>query len=152
MSLVASDPSGGGSEQSGLYEKYEVRKDGEIVEDCFVLEPESDEAAQAALATYALETDDEDLFEDLDAWLQDLDFTDEAVVLAMGWTEQIAHFLEMYFIETGEDAYSPTSYHSAYLARELRERAGLASQDLLEDEPDAPSAFRSGDGGESDAE
>lgn len=137
-----------GSEQSGLYEKYEVRKDGEVVEDCFVLEPESDEAAQAALATYALETGDEDLLEDLDAWLQDLDFTDEAVVLAMGWTEQIANFLEMYFIETREDAYSPTSYQSAYLARELRERAGLASKDLLDDEPDAPPAYWDEDGGD----
>ena len=43
--------------ESGLYAKYEVTKDGETVEDCFVLEPEDDRAARAALKAYASATD-----------------------------------------------------------------------------------------------
>jgi hypothetical protein len=61
--------SSGETESSGLYAKYEVRKDGDVVEDCFVLEPESDPAAREALWTYATETDDEELESDLKAWL-----------------------------------------------------------------------------------
>ena len=57
-----------GSEQ-GLYDKYEVKKDGEPVESCFVLEPESDSAAREALWTYADETDDGELANDLKEWL-----------------------------------------------------------------------------------
>lgn len=57
------------TEQSGLYSKYEVRKDGEPVEDCFVLEPENDPAARVALSAYAGHTDDEDLKQDLLDWL-----------------------------------------------------------------------------------
>lgn len=53
----------------GLYGKYEVRKDGEVVEDCFVLEPESDPAAREALWEYISETDDEELAENLRSWL-----------------------------------------------------------------------------------
>ncbi|ELY73253.1 hypothetical protein [Natrinema pallidum] len=55
-----------------LYEKYEVRKDGDPVESCFVLEPESDSAAREALIRYAEETDDEQLAEDLREWVTDL--------------------------------------------------------------------------------
>ena len=58
-----------GTEQSGLYSKYEVRKDGERVENCFVLEPESDPVAREALWTYATTTDDEQLEMDLKDWL-----------------------------------------------------------------------------------
>lgn len=54
---------------SGLYEKYEVLKDGEPVEDCFVLEPESDKAARLALEEYARRTDDEELAQDLREWV-----------------------------------------------------------------------------------
>jgi hypothetical protein len=53
----------------GLYAKYEVRKDGAPVEECFVLEPEEDAAARRALETYAEETDDEELAQDLRVWL-----------------------------------------------------------------------------------
>lgn len=60
------------SSDGGLYEKYEVRKDGEPVEDCFVLEPEDDSAAREALIRYAEETDDEELAEDLREWVTDL--------------------------------------------------------------------------------
>lgn len=52
-------------EQSGLYEKYDVRKDGESVENCFVLEPESDPAARQALWEYASATDDSELENDI---------------------------------------------------------------------------------------
>lgn len=54
---------------TGLYDKYEVRKDGEPIGDCFVLEPENDPAAAAALRTYAQATDDPELREDLREWL-----------------------------------------------------------------------------------
>jgi hypothetical protein len=53
----------------GLYEKYEVYKDGEPVPNCFVLEPESDSAAREALIRYAEETDDEELADDLRKWV-----------------------------------------------------------------------------------
>lgn len=53
----------------GLYEKYDVREDGEPVEGCFVLEPESDPAARKALLAYADATDDEALADDLCQWV-----------------------------------------------------------------------------------
>jgi len=55
--------------EQGLYDKYEVNKDNEPVESCFVLEPESDSAAREALWTYADETDDDELADDLKEWL-----------------------------------------------------------------------------------
>lgn len=61
-----------GSDRSGLYQKYEVRKDGEPVEDCFVLEPADDHAARIALIAYANTTDDEELADDLWDWLWEL--------------------------------------------------------------------------------
>lgn len=57
---------------SGLYAKYEVREDGQPVEDCFVLEPETDSAARVALAAYAGHTDDEALRRDLNEWLGEM--------------------------------------------------------------------------------
>lgn len=68
---MPSDESEAGADR-GLYEKYEVRKDGEIVEDCFVLEPESDSAAREALITYAERTDDDELAADLREWVVDI--------------------------------------------------------------------------------
>jgi len=61
-----------GSTDRGLYEKYEVYKDGEAVPNCFVLEPETDSAAREALIRYAEATDDEELAEDLREWATDL--------------------------------------------------------------------------------
>ncbi len=58
--------------EKGLYRKYRVEKDGEPVENCFVLEPESDSAAREALIEYAEHTDDEDLAEDLREWVTDI--------------------------------------------------------------------------------
>ncbi len=56
----------------GLYKKYLVYKADtgeEVKEDCFVLIPAKDEAARKALLAYAKETDDEELREDLLAWM-----------------------------------------------------------------------------------
>lgn len=57
------------SEKSGLYDKYEVYEDGEPVDDCFVLEPESDEAARVALWAYAMACDDDELQRDIITWI-----------------------------------------------------------------------------------
>lgn len=59
--------------EKGLYGKYEVYKDGEVQPNTFVLKPESDEAAESALRTYAEETDNDELAADLDAWLASLE-------------------------------------------------------------------------------
>lgn len=58
--------------EEGLYSKYEVTKDGEPVEGCFVLEPEDDSAAREALIRYAEETDNAELAEDLREWVVEL--------------------------------------------------------------------------------
>lgn len=58
--------------EPGLYRKYRVEKDGEEIEDCFVLEPENDAAARMALGAYADATDDEELADDLHERLDDL--------------------------------------------------------------------------------
>lgn len=55
-----------------LQEKFEVYKDGEPVEDCFVLQPESDPAAERAIEAYASETDNEELAQALRSWLVDI--------------------------------------------------------------------------------
>lgn len=44
-------------------------RQGELVTDCFVLRPEKDAAARAAVRAYAIETIDGDLRNDLLAWL-----------------------------------------------------------------------------------
>jgi len=59
-------------DSDGLHEKYEVYENGEPVDDCFVLEPTTDSAARAALITYAEETDDETLAQDLRDWVVDI--------------------------------------------------------------------------------
>lgn len=53
----------------GLYPKYSVFKDGDPVEDCFVLEPEGDDAAVHALEAYARATDNEELAKDIREWI-----------------------------------------------------------------------------------
>lgn len=64
-----SDPS-----DTGLYQKYEVFKDGERVEeDCFVLKPGADPIAREALKEYSLWTDDNDLATDLIEWVDAID-------------------------------------------------------------------------------
>lgn len=59
------------SEQKGLYNKYMVIKvvDDTIVENCFILKPDSDPAAVKALQAYAAATDNKVLSADLYAWV-----------------------------------------------------------------------------------
>lgn len=71
--LVALDGTPPEDRPSGIYRKYRVFKDGEPVEDCFVLKPPTDPAAIAALRTYAEETDNADLAADIEEWLTFLD-------------------------------------------------------------------------------
>jgi len=54
-----------------LYCKYNVYKidDGMPVKDCFVLRPDRDPAARAALAAYAIATTNKALAKDLMDWL-----------------------------------------------------------------------------------
>lgn len=56
----------------GLYGKYIVRKrsDNSIVTNCFVLRPDRDDAAIAAMLAYANSTDDELLAQELREWAE----------------------------------------------------------------------------------
>lgn len=56
----------------GLYGKYIVRKrsDNSIVTNCFVLRPDRDDAAIAAMLAYANATDDESLAQELREWAE----------------------------------------------------------------------------------
>lgn len=56
----------------GLHGKYRVEKNGEPVEDCFVLEPAEDSAAREALRQYADATENDKLASDLRAWLSEM--------------------------------------------------------------------------------
>ena len=55
----------GDTGQNGLHDKFEVYKNGERQTGCFVLKPSSDEAARAALLTYATETENDQLAADI---------------------------------------------------------------------------------------
>ena len=57
--------------RAGLYGKYTVRKnsDGSLVTDCFVLRPNKDLAAVAALRAYAAATDNAELAADITNWV-----------------------------------------------------------------------------------
>jgi len=59
--------------RDGLYGKYEVYEDGEPVNSCFVLEPESDKDAREALRTYADSTENDELAADLREWMDQLE-------------------------------------------------------------------------------
>jgi len=62
--------------ETGLYHKYKVIKRStgeEVTSGCFVLIPAKDKVARKAIYTYAKETDDEELREDLLAWMGRLD-------------------------------------------------------------------------------
>lgn len=58
-------------ERAGLYGKYTVLKneDGSLVTNCFVLRPEKDPAAVAALRAYAATTDNAELADDIINWV-----------------------------------------------------------------------------------
>ncbi len=55
--------------ERGLHKKYEVRRDGEPVEGCFVLCPETDDVALSALVAYATYTPNRVLADDLWGWV-----------------------------------------------------------------------------------
>lgn len=59
------------SSYQGLKEKYIVLKksSGEIVDNCFVLRPDKDTSAVAALRAYAADTDNKQLSEDIYSWV-----------------------------------------------------------------------------------
>lgn len=62
-----------GDDERGLYDKYEVLKDGEpITEEVFVLRPENDPAARTALWSYANATENETLAADIREWVGEL--------------------------------------------------------------------------------
>lgn len=63
-------------EDVGLYNKYEILKDGVPVEGrYFVLKPDSDRIAAVALLAYALATPNEKLADDLLGWLREIEWT-----------------------------------------------------------------------------
>lgn len=59
----------------GLYVKYNVRKvdTGELVNNCFVLRPDRDKAAIAALKAYAAATENKQLAEDIRKWIDTIE-------------------------------------------------------------------------------
>lgn len=61
-------------DDNGLKVKYNVTKadTGEIVKDCFVLQPQKDRAARAALLTYSYATDNREMARDIARWLADI--------------------------------------------------------------------------------
>lgn len=63
----------------GLKVKYIVTKieDGSVVENCFVLRPQIDEAARAALYAYAATTKNLMLAADIRAWLKSIEAESE---------------------------------------------------------------------------
>jgi hypothetical protein len=70
----------------GIQVKYRVFKarNGEPVEDCFILRPDKDIAARAALMAYAAATDNEELHFDIYSWVEDLEERDAAAATIAG--------------------------------------------------------------------
>lgn len=65
-----------GDEDRGLYMKYVITKTdtGKPVEGSyFILKPDNDPAARAAMSAYAEATDNQKLRDDLRAWVADLE-------------------------------------------------------------------------------
>jgi len=59
--------------RQGLYNKYEVLQDGQLVEElCFVLKPKTDPIALMALETYACNTHNLRLRQDLHEWIDEI--------------------------------------------------------------------------------
>lgn len=63
------------SDYKGLKRKYIVFKadTGEAVENCFVLRPDIDSAARAALKAYAEATDNKQLSNDIINWVKEIE-------------------------------------------------------------------------------
>lgn len=68
----------------GLYEKYEVLKDGEPQDGCFVLKPESDANARTTLRLYAdlVESDNPELADDLREWMKQIQTNSESSTMS----------------------------------------------------------------------
>ena len=68
------------NDYAGLKVKYVVRKvsNGELVDDCFVLRPDKDKAAIAALEAYADATENQVLAADIHRWLSDISIKEES--------------------------------------------------------------------------
>jgi hypothetical protein len=65
----------------GLYHKYDVvKKDGKVVSNFFVLRPDRDPAARAALITYAQVTDNTILKDEIEQWVRLMDKKDSEEV------------------------------------------------------------------------
>lgn len=62
--------------EKGLFNKYDVEKNGEPVEECFVLEPRSDSAARTVLRTYANIIDNDQLRKDIRNWIEEIESSD----------------------------------------------------------------------------
>jgi len=63
-------------EDVGLYNKYEIQKNGiPVVGRYFVLKPDTDLAAAVALLAYAFATPNKVLAKDLLEWLQEIELT-----------------------------------------------------------------------------
>lgn len=71
------------------------------------------------------------------------DGTEHPAVLSEEEAQEVASCLEGYFYDTEASAYDHTEYRAAYLAMQIRDRAGIEpNPSLLEDKPDAPDGFR----------
>jgi hypothetical protein len=69
--------------------------------------------------------------------------TERATVLSEEEAQEVASCLEGYFYDTEASAYDHTEYRAAYLAMQIRDRAGIEpNPSLLEDKPDAPDGFQ----------
>lgn len=75
-----------GNSTDGLHEKYQVSKSEDAVENCFVLEPQSDDAAREALLRYAEVTNNTELATDLREWVAELNTqpSEKALKFAQG--------------------------------------------------------------------
>ena len=60
------------NKEKGLYNKYRVYKGNNLLKGCFVLRPARDLAARGALRTYATQTTNRILAEDIFKWLDSL--------------------------------------------------------------------------------
>lgn len=99
------------SEQKGLYNKYMVIKvvDDTIVENCFILKPDSDPAAVKALQAYAAATENKVLAADLYAWVgkpmqKPLTHKEAEDLLQSGvrvWTEERGYYEEPEGVNSG---------------------------------------------------
>ncbi|WP_019123615.1 hypothetical protein [Brevibacillus massiliensis] len=111
-------------ENKGLYVKYEVRKkeNGELVDGCFVLRPDKDGAALAALRKYAEATSNKQLSEDINNWLDSIvnERTKDLKAFAIG--------PDRYEVVVGYDKESVIAWYKQY--------TGISEEEFAEYEVD----------------